>query len=60
MGGKEWREYEGLDGHELDQDVEGRPRCVLARVADHGGLVSCERPTPLDPVTWRGRMHPPV
>ena len=55
MGGKEWREYEGLDGHELDQDVEGRPRCVLERVADHG-----DRPTPLDPVTWRGRMHPPV
>ena len=55
MGGKEWREYEGLDGDELDQDVEGRPRCVLERVADHG-----DRPTPLDPVTWRGRMHPPV
>lgn len=44
MGGKEWCEHEGLDGHELDQDVEGRPGRVLERiadgVADHGGLVS--------------------
>ena len=44
MGGEEWREHEGLDGHEIDQDVEGRPRRVLERVADgvadHGGLVS--------------------
>ena len=44
MGGEEWREHEGLDGHELDEDVEGRARGVLERVADgvadHGGLVS--------------------
>lgn len=43
MGGEKWREYEGLDGHELDQDVEGWTGRVLERiadgVADHGRLV---------------------
>lgn len=46
MGGKEWREDERFDGHELDQDVERRPGCVLERVAngiaDHRRLVSVQ------------------
>jgi hypothetical protein len=44
VGSEEWRKHEGLDSHELDQDIEGRSRRVLERVADgvsdHGGLVS--------------------
>ncbi|RWW08628.1 hypothetical protein BHE74_00020861 [Ensete ventricosum] len=43
MGGKEGSEHQRLHRHELHQDVEGGPRCVLQRVAygvtDHRGLV---------------------
>uniref|UniRef100_J3KZH6 Uncharacterized protein n=1 Tax=Oryza brachyantha TaxID=4533 RepID=J3KZH6_ORYBR len=44
MSSEEGREDERLHGHELDQDVERRPGCVLERVADrvadHRRLVS--------------------
>ena len=40
--GEEGREHEGLDRHQLDEDVEGRPGGVLERVPDRvagdGGL----------------------
>ncbi|OAY62630.1 hypothetical protein ACMD2_07589 [Ananas comosus] len=41
--GEEGSEHERFDGHELDQDVERRPGCVLERVsdgvADHSSFV---------------------
>lgn len=44
MCGEEGSEHKRLDSHELDQDVERRPGCVLERIADgvanHRGLVS--------------------
>lgn len=44
VGGEEGGEHEGLDRHELDEDVERGARGVLERVpngvADHSSLVA--------------------
>ena len=45
MRQEEGREHERLDGHELDQDVVGRPGRVLQRVAD--GVANDGRPVAL-------------
>lgn len=43
VSSEEGREDEGFDGHKLDEDVKGRPRCVLEWiancVADYRGLM---------------------
>ena len=43
MGGEERSKHERLHGHELDENVEGRPGCVLQGVsdgvADHSSFV---------------------
>jgi len=44
LGGEEGGKHEGLHGHELDEDVEGRARGVLQGVTngvtDHSSLVA--------------------